>query len=100
MEQRFVETGWIFIRHYKYVVSIATESFSIKRSTGDVTFDGADAKSISVKTDTGDVKGSLLSNKVFITKTDTGDINVPSSTTGGKCEITTDTGDINLTVQK
>ncbi len=77
---------------------IATEDFSIERSTGDVTFDGCDAKDITVKTDTGNVKGSLLSDKVFITKTSTGKINVPKTTTGGKCEITTDTGDIKITV--
>ncbi len=79
---------------------IAMESFSITRSTGDVTFDGSNAEKILVKTDTGDVNGWLLSDKIFITKTDTGDINVPSSTTGGKCEVTTDTGDINLRIQK
>ncbi len=75
---------------------IATENFSIERSTGDVKFDGCDATEIWVKTDTGDVTGKLLSEKIFITKTSTGDIHVPKSTTGGKCEITTSTGDINI----
>ena len=75
---------------------IATEKFSIKRSTGDVKFDSCDAAEIFVETDTGDVNGSLLTNKVFITKTDTGRINVPNSITGGKCEIITNTGDIKI----
>lgn len=75
---------------------IATENFSIERSTGDVNFDGCDANEILVKTDTGDVTGKLLSEKIFITQTSTGDVNVPKSTTGGKCEITTSTGDINI----
>lgn len=86
-------TGDIFLKNV-----IAAEKFSIKRSTGDVKFDGSDATEIFVETDTGDVKGSLLTDKVFITKTDTGNINVPSSITGGKCEITTDTGDIKITI--
>ena len=77
---------------------IATEKFYIERSTGDVKFDGSDATEIFVKTDTGNVEGSLLTNKVFITKTDTGEINVPDSITGGKCEITTDTGDIKISI--
>lgn len=77
---------------------IASECFSIERSTGDVRFDVSDAAEITVKTDTGDISGSLLTNKIFITKTDTGDIYVPNSTTGGKCEITTDTGDIKITI--
>ncbi len=77
---------------------IATEKFSIKRSTGDVSFDSCDAAEIMVETDTGDVDGSLLTTKVFIIKTDTGNINVPSSIVGGRCEITTDTGDIKIEV--
>ncbi len=75
---------------------IATEKFSIARSTGDVKFDDCDATEIWIKTDTGDVTGKLLSEKIFITKTSTGDINVPKSTNGGKCEITTSTGDIHI----
>ena len=50
-------------------------------------------------TDTGDVKGSLLSEKIFIPTTDTGDVDVPKTVTGGRCEITTDTGDIKITVK-
>lgn len=73
---------------------IATEKFSIERSTGDVKFDACDATEIWVETDTGDVTGKLLSEKIFITQTSTGDVHVPKSTNGGKCEITTSTGDI------
>ena len=79
---------------------IAAEKFSIERSTGDVRFEGSDATEISVKTDTGDVTGTLLSEKVFITETSTGRINVPKTTSGGKCEITTSTGDINISIKK
>ena len=77
---------------------IAAEKISIERSTGDVTFEGSDAAELCITTDTGDVEGSLLTDKVFITKTDTGRINVPNSITGGRCEITTDTGDIKITI--
>ncbi len=76
---------------------IAAEKLSIKRSTGDVIFDGSDAADIFVETDTGDVSGSLLTDKVFITQTDTGRVELPKTTTGGKCEINTDTGDIKIT---
>lgn len=75
---------------------ISKQKISVERSTGDVKFDGCDAAEIFVVTDTGDVRGSLLSGKVFITKTDTGSIDVPNSTSGGRCEITTDTGDIRI----
>ena len=72
----------------------ATEKLWIKRSTGDLKFDGCDASEIFVKTDTGDVTGNFLTDKVFLVQTDTGDVTVPKSVSGGKCEITTDTGDI------
>ncbi|MBO5402881.1 MAG: DUF4097 family beta strand repeat protein [Clostridia bacterium] len=79
---------------------IAAEKFSIERSTGDVKFDGCDAAEISVETDTGDVRGCLLTDKIFIVQTDTGDVDVPKTVTGGKCEITTSTGDINISIKK
>ncbi len=75
---------------------IAEDKLSIERSTGHVKFDGSDAGEILVNTDTGDVTGTLLSEKVFIVETDTGSIDVPKAVTGGKCEISTSTGDIRL----
>lgn len=77
---------------------IAAEKVSIERDTGDVRFDGCDAAEIFVETDTGNVTGTLLSEKVFITRTDTGNVNVPKTITGGRCEITTDTGNIEIEV--
>ena len=79
---------------------IIENQINIERSTGKVVFEKCDANEIFVETDTGDVKGTLLSDKVFIVKTDTGKINVPQTTMGGKCEITTDTGDIKIEISK
>jgi DUF4097 and DUF4098 domain-containing protein YvlB len=79
---------------------IVTEKMSLERSTGDVKFEHCDAAEIFVETDTGDVIGSLLTDKVFITETDTGRINVPKTTTGGKCEVITDTGNIKINILK
>lgn len=78
---------------------IAEEKFEIARSTGSVKLEHCDAAELYITTDTGNVTGSLRSNKVFITETDTGTIKVPESVTGGKCKITTDTGDIKITVE-
>lgn len=77
---------------------VVAEHLSIQRDTGDVIFDRCDAATISVKTDTGDVKGTLLTEKVFLTQADTGKVLVPNSTNGGKCEITTDTGNIVINI--
>lgn len=78
---------------------IATAKFYVERSTGDIEFYGCDAAEIYVKTNTGDVEGSLRSDKVFFVQTDTGDVEVPKTVNGGKCEIITDTGDIEVDVE-
>ena len=77
---------------------VAEEMISIKRSTGDVRFERCDAASLEIETDTGDVTGSFSSEKVFIARSDTGHISVPETVSGGKCSITTDTGDIVITI--
>ena len=74
------------------------EKFSVTRTTGYVKLDGCDASEIVIKTDTGDVTGTLLTEKVFIAHTDTGRVKVPNTTSGGRCEITTDTGNIKITI--
>lgn len=77
---------------------IAEETITVERSTGDVRLDKSDAAELLIKTDTGDVSGTLLSEKIFIVQSDTGRIKVPETTSGGKCKITTDTGDITVAV--
>lgn len=78
---------------------VLSGTFTDKRSTGDVELDDFDAAELFITTGTGDVEGSLLSEKVFIVQTDTGDIDVPKTVTGGRCEITTDTGDIEIRIK-
>lgn len=78
----------------------ALGKINIKTDTGEVEFDRCFALEIYVKTDTGDVKGTLISDMIFFAHSDTGDVDVPKSTTGGKCEITTDTGDIKIKIAK
>ena len=78
---------------------VATEDFRIERDTGDVRFESCDAGQISVKTSTGNVTGTLCSEKVFVTKTSTGKVNVPDSVSGGRCEITTSTGNIRISTE-
>lgn len=78
---------------------IVAEKISINRSTGDVEFDGCDAAEIFVETDTGDVVGEILSEKVFLVKTDTGKVQVPKTISGGKFEVITDTGDVEITIK-
>jgi len=78
--------------------TFVTGKIDIERSTGNVSFKNCDANEIEVKTSTGDIKGSLLSDKIFIARSDTGKINVPETLTGGKCKLTSNTGDILITI--
>lgn len=78
---------------------IVENLLSVKTSTGDIIFEECDAGEISAKTTTGSVSGTLLSEKIFITDTSTGNVDVPKTATGGKCDITTTTGDIRIKVK-
>ena len=79
---------------------VLAKTINLTVSTGDIELDRCDAEEIYINTTTGDIEGSLLSEKVFLATTDTGEVNVPKTTSGGKCEITTDTGDIEISLAK
>ena len=66
----------------------------IKKASILAMYSGADF----IKTSTGKVVGSLLTEKVFNAKSDTGKVEVPNTTSGGSCTITTDTGKIQVTI--
>lgn len=75
-------------------------TLSIQTTTGDVEIGNSDAETIKIVTNTGDVEGVLLSDKIFVAKTDTGKVDVPKTTSGGVCEVNTDTGDIQFRIKK
>ena len=77
---------------------MAAEKLSIERSTGHIQFTSCDASEIYAEASTGDITGSLLTEKIFFTQSDTGRIHVPKTVTGGRCELTTDTGNINIEI--
>lgn len=74
--------------------TVAENGIWITRDTGDVRLIRSDAAEIYVKSNTGDVEGSLLSDKIFIVDNKTGKVIVPESVSGGKCDISTSTGDV------
>lgn len=70
----------------------------IETTTGDVTLDACDGVIYNIQTTTGNVKGTMVSDMVFTARSDTGRVEVPTSTRGGSCMITTDTGDIRMEI--
>ncbi len=79
--------------------SVVEGDLHVNVTTGDVDLDEFDAANLYIKTTTGDVKAELLSGKEFVTQTGVGDVEVPEGSSGGKCEVTTTTGDINIKVR-
>ena len=77
---------------------IAADNIELKSVSGNVDLDESDANTLWIKTTSGDVEGELLTSKIFITDTTSGDINVPRSATGGNCEVTTTSGNIEFEI--
>ena len=86
-------TGDLYARNV-----IVAEKITATRNTGDIVFDRCDANDIYCETSTGDIEGSLTSEKIFIISKTTGDIDVPKTTSGGKFEAVTDTGDVEIKI--
>ncbi len=80
--------------------SVFSGDMRIKTGSGDITFDKCDAANMYISTGTGDIEGSFLSDKKFNAKTKTGDVEIPASSDGGICEISSSTGDINIKIEK
>ena len=74
-------------------------SMRIKTVSGDVDLRGCDADTLWIKTTSGDVSGRLLTEKSFLTDTTSGRVRVPPSQSGGRCEVTTVSGDISFTIE-
>ena len=78
--------------------TLVAEHLKVETSTGDVKFYNSDAATLEITTDTGDIKGNLLNEHIFYVEHDTGSPKYPHCENGGKCEIKTDTGKIDITV--
>lgn len=79
---------------------IAEKNMKINSVSGDIYFKQSDSDDIFVNTTSGNVSGTILSDKIFNVDTTSGDIDVPKSAVGGKCEITTTSGDINIDLKE
>ncbi|MBQ6730493.1 MAG: DUF4097 family beta strand repeat protein [Bacilli bacterium] len=80
-----------------FVNTTVTNKIEIKNGTGYVKMTSSDAEALEIKTSTGNVNLELLTPKIVYADTKTGSKNVPTSTVGGLCNITTSTGSIKVT---
>ena len=79
---------------------IGSGIFELKSDTGDIDLNGCDAAELYIETDTGSISGELLTDKIFFAESDTGHVSVPKTMTGGRCEIKTDTGSVEVRVRE
>lgn len=79
---------------------VAGNYIKAENSIGGVKFERCDADDIIIRTSTGNVNGTLLSGKEFFTDTSLGKVSVPESAGGGKCVVSTSTGNINIEIVK
>lgn len=79
--------------------ALVSGDMHIKNVSGKVRLEDCDAGSLLIKTVSGDVSGTLLTEKRFLTETTSGDVDVPKSSSGGKCEVQTTSGDIYITIE-
>ena len=77
---------------------ISRDTFNIKTGTGNVIMKASNAYELFIETSTGDVYGSLLSEKVFLVETGTGDKDLPKTASGGRCVVTTGTGNVKFEI--
>ena len=78
---------------------VGSGKFELISDTGHIGLNGCDAAELYIETDTGSVSGELLTEKIFFAESDTGRVSVPKSMTGGRCEIKTDTGSIEMEIR-
>lgn len=78
---------------------IADGNMRLESTSGDVELRNSDGSELYIRSSSGDVYGTLLSEKVFRIHTSSGDVNAPYSASGGKCEVTTRSGDIDFVIK-
>ncbi|MBR5421783.1 MAG: DUF4097 family beta strand repeat protein [Lachnospiraceae bacterium] len=67
-------------------------------NTGEIELNDCDASSLYLSTNVGDIEGSLLSEKIFRVQNHFGDVDVPQCNSGGICDISCHTGDIEISL--
>ena len=71
---------------------------NITTSSGEVDIDKSDSNFIKIKTGSGSVNAGFITDKVFTATSENGSVSVPESKAGGKCDITSTDGDINVRI--
>ena len=77
---------------------VCSGDLRVKSTTGDIRLTDVDGANVYLSASTGDITGTIRTDKVFTAHASTGKVSVPATTSGGRCEAETSTGDIRLSV--
>ena len=80
--------------------TFAVQDIRLNTSTGSIRFDNIDGANIYMESSTGSIRGSIATPKIFVATSQTSrSVEVPNTTTGGRCEAKTSTGSIKITLK-
>lgn len=82
------------------LTEVICKTIAVKTLSGGIRLDRCDADTLSLEATSGSVRGTLLTEKVFIANTSSGSISVPSTSSGGRCEVRTTSGSIKLEIER
>ena len=82
-----------------FLENVSSTTIHLESVSGNIHLKNSDADTLRLQTISGDIEGTLLTEKIFLTDTRSGNIRVPSSLSGGKCEIKTTSGNIDISVK-
>lgn len=77
---------------------IATGDMNLENSSGGIALEACDAESLKLSATSGSIRGTLLTEKIFQADATSGNVDVPKTTSGGVCEVTTTSGSIHLSL--
>lgn len=70
----------------------------LSNTSGGMELGGCDAANLQLSSTSGSIKGTLLTEKIFVADATSGSVDVPKTTSGGMCEVTTTSGSIKMSI--
>ena len=88
-----LSTGRIVLKNV-----VCSGDLRCKSTTGDIQLTDVDGADLYLTATTGDITGTIRTEKTFSATASTGKVSVPDTTGAGRCEASTSTGDIRLSI--
>lgn len=77
---------------------IASGNINLENSSGGIALEACDAANLKLSATSGSIRGTLLTEKIFQADATSGSVDVPKTTSGGVCEVTTTSGSIKMSI--